>query len=105
LTNWQAGVSLNLKGRVLMSITIRLNQVFQEAAAVPEKVAVQGPTVRAGLQDLVAQYPPLKGMIFDSEGKMACLVVYHNEILLPAQIDQPLQDGDDLLLLPLIYGG
>ena len=88
-----------------MSVTIKLNQVFQEATANRERVEVAGRTIRECLEYLTQLYPGVRRMVFDAGGQLSSLVIFRGEILLPNQLDLPVADNEELLLLPLIYGG
>jgi hypothetical protein len=88
-----------------MSVTITLNQVFQDATANRENIEVTGHTIRECLDYLTHLYPDLKGMLFDSTGQLSALVVFRGEMLLPNQLDLPVADAEGILVLPLIYGG
>ena len=88
-----------------MSVTITLNQVFQEATGNRENIKVNGHTIRECLDYLTRFYPDLKGMLFDSNGQLSALVVFRGEMLLPNQLDLPVTDAEEIRVLPLIYGG
>ena len=88
-----------------MSVTITLNQVFQEAAGNRENIEVTGRTIRECLEYVTRLYPDLKGMLFDSNGQLSALVVFRGEMLLPNQLDMPVAGAEEIRVLPLIYGG
>ena len=88
-----------------MSVKIKLNLVFQDAAADREIIEVEGSTVRQCLEHLTRTFPALRGRLFDSDGQLSALIVRRGETLLPNDLDLPVRGGEELLLLPLIYGG
>lgn len=88
-----------------MSIQIKLNHVFQEFTNYRDIVEVSGNTVRECLDDLICICPSMKGVLFNADDTMAALVVYHGRTILPETLDQPVEDPDEIFLLPLIYGG
>jgi hypothetical protein len=88
-----------------MSITITLNEVFQDATGNQENIEVTGHTIKECLEYLTRLYPDLKGMLFDSSGQLSALVVFRGEMLLPNQLDLQVADAEEIRVLPLIYGG
>jgi molybdopterin converting factor small subunit len=88
-----------------MSITINLDQAFEEYTGHQTAVAVEGKTVRECLSSLIVGFPALKNLIFTPQNEMAVLVVLNKTALLPGDLDKPIADSSELLLLPLIYGG
>ncbi len=74
-----------------------------------ETVTVSGSTVTAALEQLTQTYPELKPNLFTPEGKLRSFVnLYLNEDdirYLPAKEDSPVQDNDELTIIPSIAGG
>jgi molybdopterin converting factor small subunit len=74
-----------------------------------ETVSIPGANVTAVFQALTTTYPELKQHLFTTEGKLRSFVnVYLNDDdirYLPAKEDTPVQDSDDLTIIPSIAGG
>jgi len=70
-------------------------------------VTVKGDTVGECLQDLVRQYPGLKPIIFEKDGKLSPQIWPSINLNSPhkEQLDTPLKDGDELYLILLVAGG
>jgi len=68
---------------------------------------VQGNTVGECLQDLVRQYPGLKQVLFDKDGKLSPQIWTSINLNSPYReaLDTPLKDGDELYLILLVAGG
>jgi hypothetical protein len=88
-----------------MSVTIKLNSVFYELINNQETVQIPGNTIRECLNSLVSQFPGLKGVLFDPEGRLSALVIFQGETILPNTLDTPVTESNELTILPLIYGG
>jgi molybdopterin synthase sulfur carrier subunit len=74
-----------------------------------ETVTVAASTVSGALERLTTQYPELKANLFTPEGKVRSFVnLYLNEDdirYLPAKEDSPVQESDELTIIPSIAGG
>lgn len=74
-----------------------------------ETVTVSGTTVSGALEQLTTSFPELKPNLFTPEGKLRSFVnLYLNEDdirYLPAKEDSPVQDSDELTIIPSIAGG
>ncbi len=88
-----------------MSITIKLSHVFHEFTNNQETIEVDGHTVQQCLDDLICTFPSIKGALFETDNALSALVVYHGHTMLQDQLDQPVEEPDEIFILPLIYGG
>ncbi|MCU0228334.1 MAG: MoaD/ThiS family protein [Bryobacterales bacterium] len=73
-----------------------------------DSVAVEGATVGELLDALTAQFPGLKGHLFNDEGKLRSFVnVYLNDedIRYLQKTASPVKDGDSITIIPSIAGG
>ena len=74
-----------------------------------ETVIVAASKVSGALELLTTQYPELKANLFTPEGKVRSFVnLYLNEDdirYLPAKEDSPVQESDELTIIPSIAGG
>jgi len=74
-----------------------------------ESIPVTAPTVAAALEALVTQFPALRNNLFAADGKLRSFVnLYLNEDdirYLPSKEETPIQDTDELSIIPSIAGG
>ena len=74
-----------------------------------ETVTVAGATVSGALAQLTTEFPELKPNLFTAEGKLRSFVnLYLNEDdirYLPSKEDSPVQESDELTIIPSIAGG
>ena len=90
-----------------MSITIQISSVFAKYADNKTVLTVKGNTVGECLDDLIGQYPELKTVFLDSEGKLihSYDVYINGKSAYPNEMTKPVKDGDKLHVVPVIYGG
>ncbi len=88
-----------------MGIKIKLNSLFFEYTHNQEMVEVSGHTVQECLDSLVALFPGLKDVLFDTEGRLSALVIFNQEAILPHTLNMPISDHSEILVSPMIYGG
>lgn len=72
------------------------------------EVPVQGSTVSAALDDLIASYPSLKPHLFNDDGQLRPFVnlfLGEENVRELQGVDTPLKDDDRLMLIPSIAGG
>ena len=90
-----------------MSIEIEISSVFARYANNQTVFQVKGNTVGECLQELLAQFPDLKKIVLDKNGKLShAFDVYVNgESSYPQEMSKPVKDGDKLNIILLIHGG
>lgn len=91
-----------------MAVTVRLYGAYSDFAGGLRTVAVDGATVRAALEDLVARHPSLGERIRDEHGRLReHLNVYVNQDDLRSLDGETtrVQDGDVIQLIPAVSGG
>ena len=68
---------------------------------------VNGNTVGGCLEHLVKLFPNMKQRLFQRSGNLCSevLIFVNEEILYPKDLDTPIRDGDELLLLFAFFGG
>jgi hypothetical protein len=73
----------------------------------PEEVRVNGRTVGECLDDLVRQHPDVKGLLFDSNGRLLkrVYVFVNAEGMYKADLDQAVREEDVLIVAVLAAGG
>ena len=106
LTNRYPGVSL-LYGitRRDMNVKIKLNYMFQPYAGNREIVEVTGSTVKECLDHLMELFPVFRQLLFDDEDTLSALVLYNGETIIPNEINRPVSDQNEILILPMVQGG
>jgi MoaD family protein len=90
-----------------MPIRVQIPTPMREQAGGKSEVAVAGATVKAALDDLLRQYPPLGAKLFDN-GKLRPYVnvfVNDEDIRYLEELDTPVADGAVVALIPAVAGG
>jgi len=106
LTNYHPNDSLiNRSHYIIMDIRIKLNYYFQPYAGNREIVEVRGNTVRECLDSLTDLYPIFKELLFSNDDTLSALVLYDGETIVPKDLDRPVAEEGELVLLPMIQGG
>jgi molybdopterin converting factor small subunit len=88
-----------------MDIRIKLNYAFQPYAGNHEIVEVRGNTVKECLDSLIDLYPIFKELLFSNDDTLSALVLYDGETIVPKDLDRPVTEESELVLLPMIQGG
>ena len=91
-----------------MAVQIKLPTVLRAQADGQATVSVQGATVGEVFNQLVAQYPGLRGNLLDDAGGLHKFVnVYKDDddIRYLDGLDTKVVDGDVLSILPAVAGG
>ncbi|HKZ50362.1 MAG TPA: ubiquitin-like small modifier protein 1 [Dehalococcoidia bacterium] len=91
-----------------MAVRVYIPTPFQRLTGARAYVQAQGSTVAEALEDLYRQYPDLRRLIYDEAGE----IPGHINIYVNRQAihhlqgkDTPLEDGDELAVIPAIAGG
>jgi len=90
-----------------MSIRVNIHPYLYHLTNNQEVVEVDGITVGECLKDLIKQFPDIKQVLFDQNGKFINYVnIYINmEDAFPNELAKSVKDGDELHILPIIMGG
>jgi molybdopterin converting factor small subunit len=90
-----------------MSVRINLHPTLHSFTNNQAIVEVNGSTVGECLSDLVKQFPRIKPMLFDKQGKLLNYVdIYVNyESSYPEELAKLVKDGDELHITLIIAGG
>lgn len=90
-----------------MSIKITLHPNLYHLSNGQATVEVRGNTVGQCLDDLVRQFPGIKKMLFDKNGKLLNYVdiFVNEESCYPMELARPVKDGDELDIVLMIAGG
>ena len=90
-----------------MSVEVEIPSVFARYANNQTVTKVEGSTVGEYLHDLGRQFPDLRKIILDKNGRLShAMDVYVNgESAYPEEMAKPVKDGDKLNIVMLIQGG
>jgi molybdopterin converting factor small subunit len=94
----------------MITVSVRYHNMLRRRAGVEQETITlgEGTSLRAGLNHLADRHGPhLQQMLFSPQGDIVShLVVFRNRKLVPhKRFDEPLSDGDELMLFPAIAGG
>lgn len=90
------------------SVTIFIPTPLRSYADDQSSVRVGGETVGAALAQLVTEHPALKSHLYDDDGKLRSFVNLYlgdEDVRYLQQEATPLQEGDELSIVPSIAGG
>jgi sulfur-carrier protein len=91
-----------------MGVIVKLPTQLRAAAGGASKVEVSGETVGAALEALYAQHPDLKDSLSDGDGGLRRFVnvyVDGEDIRFTDGLETPVDDGDEVQILPAVAGG
>jgi molybdopterin converting factor small subunit len=91
-----------------MSATVRIPTVLRPAVGGVSSLEVDGATVGAVLNAIVAAHPSASGQLIADDGTLhRFLNVYVNDddVRYIGGLDAPVADGDEVTLLPAVAGG
>ena len=91
-----------------MALKVRIPSPLQALTRNEGEVQAAGGTVAELLEDLEARYPGLKARICDEEGKLRRFVnlyVNDEDIRFLQGEQTPLEEGDQVSIIPAIAGG
>ena len=91
-----------------MAVDVRLPTVLRQHAGGQATVQANGDTVGAVFEDLILQFPLLKGQLLNDDGSMHKFVnVYVNDddVRYLDKLDTKVADGDEITILPAVAGG
>jgi len=88
-----------------MGVSIKIGPAYREFSHGRESVVVEGGNVRACLDALVALFPIFRDLLFDGEGALASIVIHKGEVMVRSRFDEPVEDGSEIDVLPMVSGG
>lgn len=91
-----------------MAVTLRVPAPFQKFLGGQAMVTGEGHDVQEFIENLDRRFPDLKRAIFDEKGEIVYyfhIYVNGQEIALLQGKGTPLEDGDEVLLVPAFAGG
>ncbi len=90
-----------------MSVTIKIPALWKPIIHAGQ-VEVQACTVADALQELIVRYPQLGSQLFTEQKEVnnaIHLFVNNEHIRFHGGLDAPLQDGDEVYIVPIFSGG
>ena len=91
-----------------MSITVRIPTPLQKITKNKSEVKTTGTTVKELIENLEKEFPGIKDRICDEKGKIRRFInIYVNEedVRFLKQDQTPVNDGDEISIIPAIAGG
>jgi hypothetical protein len=88
-----------------MSITVRFGPGFSEYTNDQESIRVTGSTVKECLDNLMRLLPVFRTLLFDQSNMLSALIMYRGEVIVQKQLDRPVADRQEIIILPMVYGG
>ena len=91
-----------------MAVTVYIPTPFRRATNNRDRVASSAPTVGGLLDELEGEYTALRGLVRNEDGEVHNHVnIYVNSEAIDALsgLDTPLQDGDEVTIIPALAGG
>lgn len=90
-----------------MSIKVHLYSSLQQFTNDRNMVEVSGSTIGQCLDDLVKQFPKIKPVLFDKDGKLLgqIFVSVNLKSAYPEELTKLVNDGDELYIALIIAGG
>ena len=90
-----------------MSVRVKLPPILQELGSGVETYEVSGHTVGECLESLDRQFPKIKDYLFDRQGRLLRIfgIYLDSEGIYPVELDTPVRDGDEIVILNFIMGG
>lgn len=91
-----------------MAITVRVPTPLQKLTQNQAEVKASGTTIKELIEDLEKNFPGIKERICDETGKIRRFInIYVNEedVRFLQRDETPLEDGDEVSIIPAIAGG
>ena len=91
-----------------MPITVNLPSVLASHAGGARTLQATGRTLGEAVADVAARYPTLGPRLRDNDGKPYPFVVFYlneEDVRLRGGFAAPVQDGDEVTVIPAIAGG
>jgi molybdopterin converting factor small subunit len=90
-----------------MSVRIGLPSILQELSCGSETCEVTGRTVGECIKSLEMRFPGIKNHLFDRQGKLLRIfgIYLKSNGIRPVDMDTPVQENDELIILSFIMGG
>jgi len=91
----------------MMRVRVKLPPILQELSCGVETCEVTGDTVGECLKSLEMQFPNIKDYLFDRQGHLLRIfgIYLNSDGLHPVELDTPVQDNDEIVILNFLMGG
>lgn len=91
-----------------MPIEVRVPTILRTHTAGERKVSAEGATLRELVADLQTRHPGLGPALLDEQGRLHGFIqtyVNDEDVRFLGGIETPLEDGDEVAILPAVAGG
>ena len=90
-----------------MRVRVKLPPILQELGGGVETFEVTGRTVGECLENLETQFPTIKDYLLDRQGRLLRIfgIYLNSKGIYPVELDTPVQDNDEIVILNFIIGG
>ena len=91
-----------------MAIRVRIPTPLRRFTGGAEEVGVTANTIGAAVEDLEKKFPGIKERLCDEQGRVRRFVnIYVNgdDIRFLSSLETPVQEGDEVAIVPAIAGG
>lgn len=90
-----------------MSVRVKLPPILQELSGGVETPEVSGSTIGECLNSLEMQFPGIKEYLFDRRGRLLRVfgIYINSDGLNPAELDTPVRENDEIVILNFLMGG
>jgi len=91
-----------------MPVTIQLPKVLAELAGGVREIEATGSTLGEAVAEVAARFPNLGPRLRDDQGRPYEFVVYYlndEDIRLNGGFAAPIEDGDEVIIVPAVAGG
>jgi molybdopterin converting factor small subunit len=90
-----------------MSVRVKLPSVLQGLSCGTETCEVTGHTVGECIKSLEMRFPDIRNHLFDRQGKLLRIfgIYLKSDGIRPVDLDTPVQDDDEIIILSFIMGG
>jgi len=91
-----------------MPIKIRIPTPLQKITGQKAEVEASGSNFKEVLEDLVKQFPEIKGRLYDEKGVLRRFINFYlnnEDIRFMKGEETPVKEGDEISIVPAIAGG
>jgi len=91
-----------------MAAEVRVPSLLRGLVGGTKSIQASGPTVGHALDDIEARFPGFKERVIDPNGaikQFVSIFINGEDVRYIQSLDTPLQDGDQVSILPAVAGG
>jgi molybdopterin synthase sulfur carrier subunit len=90
-----------------MSARVKLPPILQEFSGGIEAPEVSGNTIGECINNLEEQFPGIKEYLFDRRGRLLRIfgIYLNSDGLNPVELDTPVRENDEIVILNFLMGG